>query len=123
MEPRVVSVAVSASHSFSKPPADAIELVAGFGVRGDAHGGPTVRHRSRVRKDTAAPNLRQVHLVHRELFDDFRPGRSGRSSRCEVSRRAPSPVRAVADGAVSVARGSAARGLGPGASPPGYPEA
>jgi MOSC domain-containing protein YiiM len=71
MEPRVVSVAVSASHSFSKPPADAIELVAGFGVRGDAHAGSTVRHRYLVRKDPKAPNLRQVHLVHRELFDEL----------------------------------------------------
>ena len=71
MEPRVVSVAVSATHSFSKPPADAIELVAGFGVRGDAHAGATVRHRYLVRKDPDAPNLRQVHLVHRELFDEL----------------------------------------------------
>ena len=71
MEPRVVTVAVSATHSFSKPCADAIELVAGFGVRGDAHGGSTVKHRSRVREDPAAPNLRQVHLVHRELFDEL----------------------------------------------------
>jgi len=71
MEPRVVSVAVSATHSFSKPPADAIELVAGHGVHGDAHAGATVRHRYLVRKDAAAPNLRQVHLVHRELFDEL----------------------------------------------------
>lgn len=66
---RVVSVSVAASHAFSKTCVDAIELVAGVGVRGDAHAGATVRHRSRVRKDGSAPNLRQVHLVHRELFD------------------------------------------------------
>jgi MOSC domain-containing protein YiiM len=71
MEPRVVSVAVSATHAFSKPPVDAIELVAGYGVRGDAHAGGTVRHRYLVRKDPTAPNLRQVHLVHRELFDEL----------------------------------------------------
>ncbi len=71
MDPHVVAVAVSAEHTFSKPSVDAIELIAGFGVRGDAHGGATVTHRSRVRKDPSAPNLRQVHLVHRELFDEL----------------------------------------------------
>jgi len=71
MDPRVVSVAVSATHAFSKPSVGAIELVAGLGVRGDAHAGATVKHRSRVRKDASAPNLRQVHLVHRELFDEL----------------------------------------------------
>jgi len=71
MEPRVVSVAVSADHTFSKPCVEAIELILGLGVRGDAHAGATVRHRSRVRKDPSAPNLRQVHLVHRELFEEL----------------------------------------------------
>jgi MOSC domain-containing protein YiiM len=71
MGPRVVSVAVGATHAFSKPCVDAIELIAGFGVRGDAHAGATVRHRYLVRKDPTAPNLRQVHLVHRELFDEL----------------------------------------------------
>jgi MOSC domain-containing protein YiiM len=69
--PRVVSVSVDSTHAFSKPHVDAIELIAGIGVRGDAHAGATVRHRSRVRKDASAPNLRQVHLVHRELFDEL----------------------------------------------------
>jgi len=64
-------VSVSTAHAFSKPIVDAIELIAGVGVRGDAHVGVTVRHRSRVRRDPSAPNLRQVHLVHRELFDDL----------------------------------------------------
>ena len=71
MQPRVVSVAVSAAHTFSKPSVAAIELIPGVGVRGDAHGGATVRHRSCVRKDPTAPNLRQVHLLHRELFDEL----------------------------------------------------
>ena len=69
--PRVVSVSLSAGHGFSKTCVDAIELIAGLGVRGDAHAGATVRHRSRVRKDPSAPNLRQVHLVHRELFEEL----------------------------------------------------
>lgn len=71
MEPRVISVSTSARHTFSKPRVEAIELIAGFGVRGDAHAGDTVRHRYLVRKDAAAPNLRQVHLVQGELFDEL----------------------------------------------------
>lgn len=46
-------------------------LVEGQGVAGDAHCGVTVKHRSRVRADPSQPNLRQVHLIHRELFDDL----------------------------------------------------
>ena len=38
-------------------------------MRGDAHHGARVQHRSRVRVDPAQPNLRQVHLIHDELFD------------------------------------------------------
>jgi MOSC domain-containing protein YiiM len=34
--------------------------------------GTTVKHRSRVRKDPTQPNLRQVHLMHAELFDELR---------------------------------------------------
>ncbi|MBS3940232.1 MAG: GNAT family N-acetyltransferase [Actinobacteria bacterium] len=32
---------------------------------------PAVRHRSRVRRDATRANLRQVHLVHAELFDEL----------------------------------------------------
>jgi MOSC domain-containing protein YiiM len=65
----VVAVAVSPRHKFSKAPALQISLIAGLGVVGDAHAGITVRHRSRVAKDPTVPNLRQVHLMHAELFD------------------------------------------------------
>ena len=34
--------------------------------------GETVKHRSRVRKDPTQPNLRQVHLLHTELFEELR---------------------------------------------------
>ncbi|WP_353216565.1 MOSC domain-containing protein [Sandarakinorhabdus sp.] len=67
----VVSVARSGSHEFSKQPAAAIEIVAGHGVRGDAHFGVTVQHRSRVAADPTQPNLRQVHLIHAELFTEL----------------------------------------------------
>lgn len=71
MSARVVAVHRSDSHSFSKYPEDAITLVEGLGVDGDAHAGTTVKHRSRVKRDPAAPNLRQVHLLQSELFDEL----------------------------------------------------
>lgn len=70
---RVLGVYTSADHSFSKQPVDEIELVAGLGVAGDCHKGARVRHRSRVAADPTQPNLRQVHLMHTELFDELRP--------------------------------------------------
>ncbi|WP_285041306.1 MOSC domain-containing protein [Plantibacter sp. LMC-P-059a] len=67
---RIVSVSSDDEHRFSKPRREAITLVAGLGVDGDAHFGATVQHRSRVRRDPTQPNLRQVHLIHRELFEE-----------------------------------------------------
>lgn len=67
---RVVGVSRDGEHRFSKEPEAAIRLVAGLGVEGDAHFGATVQHLSRVRRDPSQPNLRQVHLIHRELFDE-----------------------------------------------------
>lgn len=69
MSARVVAVHRSDSHSFSKESVDAVELLAGLGVAGDAHAGARVKHRSRVKADPTQPNLRQVHLMHSELFD------------------------------------------------------
>lgn len=71
MSPRVLVVHRSSSHSFSKFQEDSITLVVGLGVEGDAHAGATVKHRSRVARDPSAPNLRQVHLIHAELFDEL----------------------------------------------------
>lgn len=71
MTPAVVSVHLSQGHSFSKPGAAQLRLIAGFGVEGDAHAGATVQHRSRVARDPHQPNLRQVHLIHRELYDEL----------------------------------------------------
>jgi MOSC domain-containing protein YiiM len=68
----VTAVSLSKSHRFSKPNALEIRLLAGLGVSGDAHMGTTVKHRSRVAKDPTQPNLRQVHLLHEELFDELR---------------------------------------------------
>lgn len=67
---RVVSVSSDDEHRFTKSRREAITLLAGLGVAGDAHFGATVQHLSRVRRDPSQPNLRQVHLIHRELFDE-----------------------------------------------------
>ncbi|OIH99564.1 MULTISPECIES: MOSC domain-containing protein [unclassified Curtobacterium] len=69
-DPVVVAVSTDGGHHFSKPVVDAITLVEGWGVEGDAHAGTTVQHRSRVARDPSQPNLRQVHLLHAELFDE-----------------------------------------------------
>lgn len=69
---RVIAVACRSAHHFSKEVRPSIRLVAGEGVEGDAHRGVTVKHRSRVARDPTRPNLRQVHLIHTELFDELR---------------------------------------------------
>jgi MOSC domain-containing protein YiiM len=69
--PLVVSVSRASAHAFSKTVQPSIRLVRAVGVDGDAHGGETVKHRSRVRRDPTQPNLRQVHLVQAELFDEL----------------------------------------------------
>ncbi|MCW5849632.1 MAG: MOSC domain-containing protein [Anaerolineae bacterium] len=71
MEGVVMAVSRSAKHTFSKPVQLSIQLVAGLGIEGDAHSGATVKHRSRVRQNPAQPNLRQVHLMHAELFEEL----------------------------------------------------
>jgi MOSC domain-containing protein YiiM len=80
----VIAVSSRIGHHFSKTPSLSIRLLKGLGVDGDAHMGATVKHRSRVRKDPTQPNLRQVHLMHAELFDELhakgfvvRPGELG----------------------------------------------
>lgn len=67
----VVSVSRESDHHFSKTVVQEIVLLAGLGVEGDAHAGSTVQHRSRVAADPTQPNLRQVHLIHSELFDEL----------------------------------------------------
>jgi hypothetical protein len=71
LTPRVIAVSTSPAHTFSKQPTDRINLLAGLGVEGDAHCGVTVKHRSRLRQVPLPANLRQVHLVHSELFEEL----------------------------------------------------
>ena len=80
----VVAVSAKPEHGVDKQNRPSIRLVAGEGVEGDAHRGATVKHRSRVARNPAQPNLRQVHLIAAELLDelgeqgfDVPPGRMG----------------------------------------------
>ncbi|MFF9473760.1 MOSC domain-containing protein [Streptomyces roseolus] len=66
----VTAVSSNGTYSFTKPNRESITLLAGLGVDGDVHAGVTVRHRSRVAQDPTRPNLRQVHLIQAELFDE-----------------------------------------------------
>ena len=71
MSPTIIGLASDGAHRFAKQPQAALALRAGLGVEGDAHAGITVQHLSRVAKNPSAPNLRQVHLIHAELFDEL----------------------------------------------------
>jgi MOSC domain-containing protein YiiM len=71
MTPHIVAVCRGSAHDFSKQVEVSVTLVAGLGVQGDAHSGVTVQHRSRVAQDPSQPNLRQVHLIHSELFAEL----------------------------------------------------
>jgi MOSC domain-containing protein YiiM len=72
MNAQVLAVARSGEHRFSKQGVGELNVLAGLGVEGDAHQGLTVKHRSRVAADPTQPNLRQIHLIHSELFDELR---------------------------------------------------
>ena len=67
----VVGTFLGPTHSFSKQTAQELVLLEGVGIEGDAHCGVRVKHRSRVAKDPTQPNLRQVHLMHEELFAEL----------------------------------------------------
>jgi MOSC domain-containing protein YiiM len=67
----VTAVSSNSEYSFTKPNRKSITLLAGLGVAGDVHAGVTVKHRSRVAKDPTQQNLRQVHLIHEELFSEL----------------------------------------------------
>ncbi|MER5973596.1 MOSC domain-containing protein [Streptomyces sp. NPDC002055] len=72
MSGSVTAVSSNSAYSFTKPNRNSIRLLAGLGVEGDVHAGVTVKHRSRVAQDPTRPNLRQVHLIHEELFTELR---------------------------------------------------
>ena len=85
--PKVVSVSRSSKHNFSKDRVESVLLVEGLGVDGDAHSGTTVQHVFRKRSHPTEPNLRQVHVIHRNFSMNWRrtafryiPGTSGKTS-------------------------------------------
>ncbi|MDE2561316.1 MAG: MOSC domain-containing protein [Sphingomonadales bacterium] len=71
MTARVEAVARDEDHGFSKRVVNEIHLLEGLGVEGDAHMGQTVQHLSRMALDPELPNLRQVHLIQAELFEEL----------------------------------------------------
>ncbi|EFR03830.1 MOSC domain-containing protein [Nannizzia gypsea CBS 118893] len=75
----VLSVSVSGSHDFSKCTAPNITLVENLGVKGDAHFGTHVQHRSRLHINPPPQNLRQVHLMPYEMLTtvNVKPGQLG----------------------------------------------
>lgn len=76
----VRAVCKSGSHDFSKTPSTSIKLVKDLGVEGDSHLGKTVQHRSRLHIRPPPKNLRQVHLMHSELFEELSShSKNGRS--------------------------------------------
>lgn len=62
------SLCLSPTHSFKKEAAQALTLLAGLGVEGDAHCSAVDQHMGR-RGPNPPPNLRQVHLFPAELAD------------------------------------------------------
>ena len=71
MVAQVIAVSSAAENSFSKVNRAEIRLIEGLGVEGDAHNGKSVQHLYLKKKNPTAPNLRQVHLMHGELFDEL----------------------------------------------------
>ncbi|MFG2925602.1 MOSC domain-containing protein [Streptomyces sp. NPDC048305] len=68
---QVTAVSCNEEYSFSKPNRDSIRLLTGLGVEGDVHAGETIRHQFRMSYEPDLPNLRQVHLMHEELFAEL----------------------------------------------------
>lgn len=72
LEGTVTSLHSDGGHNFSKPSIVEAVFLAGIGIEGDAHSGPTTQHLSRQKKDASRPNLRQVHLVASEIHEGLR---------------------------------------------------
>jgi MOSC domain len=71
MSPTILALARDGAHRFAKQAQERLTLLAGVGVEGDAHAGRLVQHLSRIARDPTTPNLRQVHLIHAELFEEL----------------------------------------------------
>lgn len=67
----VVTVQTGNKHAFSKASKPEIKLIENFGVEGDAHAGVNDQHLYHIKRYGQHPNLRQVHLIQTEFFDDL----------------------------------------------------
>jgi MOSC domain-containing protein YiiM len=81
---KVAAVSRQQRHLVTKDVVDSVQLITGRGIEGDAHLGEKAKHRYRARFHPTAPNLRQVHLIHAELFEELaekgfnvKPGQMG----------------------------------------------
>ena len=70
-EATVIAVSSKPTPGVHKINRESVTLIANHGVEGDYHAGATVRHRSRAAKTPDLPNVRQVHLMHSELFEEM----------------------------------------------------
>jgi len=71
--PFVVAVHVGKEHIFSKQPRNVINLIENYGVEGDAHAGTQDQHlfhMFHIRQYGQQPNLRQIHLIQAEFFEE-----------------------------------------------------
>lgn len=68
---KIMAVHLGTARALPKLAQQRLSLVAGHGIEGDRHAGPTRRHRARFRPTVEVPNLRQVHLIQSELFAEL----------------------------------------------------
>ena len=71
----VVATHLSKTHTYIKYPQRSITLLQGWGVKGDAHAGKKTQHLQFITMDKQKgvelrDNIRQVHLIQSELFDE-----------------------------------------------------
>lgn len=69
---KVIAVHSSDKVFISKASQEKVELKKDYGVEGDRHGGKLVQHIYDKKKNPDKPNLRQVHLIHSELFQELK---------------------------------------------------
>jgi MOSC domain-containing protein YiiM len=70
-QPKVLSVNKSPAHTIIKKPCSMAQVIKNFGIENDAHAGKTVKHRYDAAKTPNKPNLRQVHLIQFELYQEL----------------------------------------------------
>lgn len=69
--PHVIGVQIGGEHEFSKISQATIRLIENYGVEGDVHAGRSDQHLFHIKRFGDQPNLRQVHLIQAEFFDDL----------------------------------------------------